>query len=218
MTGQFLRKNSEGQWICSLRGHPGKMLSRLMNVAPDAAIAIRENRLIPGKVDLYQATVLFMAARQYDHVGAQIVDFGTMHGWSASMLSSGAPGALVHTLEPDRERRVMAKWHLTKWGFLNGNVRVLADTSQEFQRKIADRGVGVDLVFIDGDHHHCEPDMPWWNLLREGGLLLFHDYTAKYQSVVTCVDGLVKQLGKEDPDILLVNARNGQGMAGVYKI
>ena len=133
------------------------------------------------------------------------------------MLAAGAPRATVHTLEPNKKRRIQAKRHLARRGWTQRNVQVLAKASEEFQQEVARRGVGVDLVFVDGDHHHCELDMPWWEVLKPGGLMLFHDYTRKYQSVVTCVDGLVKRLGKERPDILLVNGKNGQGMAGVYK-
>lgn len=215
--GSTVRQNFcekiSGHWCMHYRAHPGYILSRLLSYEPNAAIAIRSNRLIRGKVDLYQVTCLYMLARQYNQPGKIIVDFGTMFGWSASMLASGAPKATVHTLEPDKERRVVAKHNLRKFR----NVEVHADTSEAFQKEVIRRGVLVDAVFVDGDHHHCERDVGWWSLLRLGGVAVFHDYTAKYRSVVGSVDKLVKVLGKKQPDIVLVNSKNGQGMVGVYK-
>jgi predicted O-methyltransferase YrrM len=201
------------QWKIALSGHPGKMLASLLLHVPNAAVGIRQNRLVPGKVDLYQVTTLYMTARDYNNEDRVIVEFGTMFGWSASMLAAGAPKAIVHTLEPSKARRVKAKGHLAK----HRNITVHALTSLQFQEEVIRRGVLVDLVYVDGDHHHCEEDMGWWDLIRPGGLMLFHDYTYKYQSVIQSVDHLLEALGKRQPDIALFNTKSKQGMVGVYK-
>lgn len=214
MPEDFCTKTERG-WKMYMRAHPGKMLAVLSQYEPNAAIAIRRNRLIEGKVDLYQVTCLYMLARQYNRPGSVIVDFGTMYGWSCSMIAAAAPRAIVHSLEPNKNRRMQAKGNLQRRRYTN--VEVHGMTSQAFQKEVIRRGVLVDMVFVDGDHHHCEEDMGWWPLIRSGGVMVFHDYTRKYQSVIRSVDGLVGELGKERPDIVLINAKNGQGMVGVYK-
>jgi predicted O-methyltransferase YrrM len=209
----FLRRDLAGQWTMDLTGHPGLLLARLLRAAPNAAVAMRNNRLIEGKVDFYQVAGLYLLARQYNRPECQFVDFGTMYGWSASMLSAAAPRATIHTLEPKREHRVKAKHNLRN----KRNVIVHAYTSVDFQKQVKERGIQVSLVFVDGNHHKCEPDMGWWALVEPGGVMVFHDYTEKYPSVVTCVDDLVMSLSKRTPDVRLVNVKTGQGMVGVYK-
>eukprot|EP00928_Gymnodinium_smaydae_P045619 TRINITY_DN30385_c0_g1_i1.p1 TRINITY_DN30385_c0_g1~~TRINITY_DN30385_c0_g1_i1.p1 ORF type:complete len:447 (+),score=55.87 TRINITY_DN30385_c0_g1_i1:44-1384(+) len=49
----------------------------------------------------------------------------------------------------------------------------------------------LDLVFIDGDHSYngARGDIEaWWPLLREGGVMVGHDYTLTWPGVVRAVD------------------------------
>ena len=82
-----------------------------------------------------------------------------------------------------------------------------------------------DMIHVDGDHQRAWEDVAWFNRLKAGGLILFHDYTAKVNTeiagrkahvqVVAAVDALGKRLGRL-PDVLVVDS-DGIGMAGYYR-
>jgi predicted O-methyltransferase YrrM len=97
------------------------------------------------------------------------------------MLAKAAPlaGIISLTTSAAEAREAEAFWRLqgirnahvfpmASWEFLSGGldpVSTLADSDL------------VDMVFVDGDHNQIARDLPWFNRLRKGGLLLCHDYS-----------------------------------------
>jgi len=56
------------------------------------------------------------------------------------------------------------------------------------------KGIGVSMIFIDGDHHYdaIRADiLNWQQVLVEGGLLCGHDYSSDYPGVVQAVNELL---------------------------
>lgn len=150
----------------------------------------------------YQALFLYTLAKQYD--GHSVVEIGTKYGFSAAILAQAVPNSRLWTVDISEPMCIRAKTALT--GF--PHVVVLNDSSAHF----AQNAGLVHFVFVDGDHETATQDAAaWWERLASGGLMLFHDYTAKkFPDVVNAV----KMLG--EPDVLLIDAK-GDGMAGVYK-
>lgn len=164
----------------------------------------------------YQALLLYGLAEQYNDVGDSILELGTYYGFSAAVMKMAAPGSWLDTLNPvvleaqaavrnlDPLDRVVV-WTMASWDALE---------EERFGPELA-------MVLVDGDHNAVARDVPWFNLLRTDGLILFHDYvpgTAPAQQcepVYRAVNELAVHLGRP-PDILLVDSEEF-GLAGFYR-
>lgn len=160
----------------------------------------------------HEAAVLYMLARDLDCEGARFLEIGTAWGYSAAVLAEAAPCATITTLNPKRSEYELAVQHLIDYD----NVVPLMTHSWDY---LKDGDHEFDLVFVDGDHDQVARDLPWWDRLRESGLMLFHDYSPDgagrpCQQVVDVVDQFAAQLGRK-PDVLVKDDRN-VGMAGFY--
>ena len=76
-----------------------------------------------------------------------------------------------------------------------------------------------DLIFIDGDHNRIARDLPWFNRLREGGLLLCHDYSPQDSRspsgiVFAELNAMAERLGR--PFDVRVIDEGKVGMVGFY--
>lgn len=161
----------------------------------------------------YQSAALYVLAAQFSRPGGRILEIGTFNGASAALMSRAAIMCIITTLESDPLRVETCRVNLRAFP----NVRVVAAKSWDFIEAHAAKGkYNFDMIFVDGDHKRVRRDLPWWNWLHTGGLMLFHDYTASESyKVCNAVDALGGILGRA-PDVLIIDDQ-GIGMAGYYK-
>ncbi|HML23514.1 MAG TPA: class I SAM-dependent methyltransferase [Aggregatilinea sp.] len=181
-----------------------------LDVARERVGTIKAKREIAA----YQAAVLYALARQYDYEGAHLLEIGTALGFSASVLAQAAPHAHITTLNPREDESAAARLNLGVFP----NVTVVAAASWDYLAHY--RLPLLDLVFVDGDHARVRRDLPWWNLLRPGGLMVFHDYSPEgtYRAcppVFEALNEFAELLGRAF-DVLVVDD-GGVGMAGFYR-
>jgi len=122
------------------------------------------------QVDEHQAAALGALARAYNHNGARILEIGTATGYSSAVLALSAPRARVLTLNPNASEHAEAVANLD--GLANVECRALHSWKllEDYD------GPPLDFVFVDGDHGRMVMDLPWFDHLAIGGLMLFHDY------------------------------------------
>ncbi len=124
------------------------------------------------KVLDYQMVALWALAKTFNQVGRKILEIGTGHGGSGAMLAQGAPKAMVLslTVEPGGARNAEQLWKSLGLG----NIRVTVASSWDYLARTQDMW---DMIFVDGDHNQIARDLPWFNRLQVGGLLMCHDYS-----------------------------------------
>lgn len=179
----------------------------------EIAAAIQEGAHIQGAMLPYQQAALYRLAQPYD--GGKMLEIGCLRGRSARLLACAAPKAEIVTMSPIREHVEAARTNVQPYP-----VTVLQEYSWDFLRRDAR---AWNLIFVDGDHRKVARDMPWFNRLEIGGLMVFHDYTRAddidahrvYPEICAAVDELGRQLGRE-PDVRIIDTR-GIGMAGFYR-
>lgn len=166
------------------------------------------------EVELYQAACLFALARPFNHEGMRVLEIGTAVGYSAAILAEAAPMAEIITLNPDLAEAQIAEVNLRPYQ----NVSVIRRKSWEY---LAEQRSGspFHFIFIDGDHKRVRLDLPFWNLLAEGGLMLFHDYSPEgtwraCPPVYAAANDFAIEI--QPPDVLIVDDR-GVGMIGFSK-
>jgi len=188
---------------------PADLLATYLARAPGAELAMQRSADIPCMMLSYQAAALFWLASQYNRFGAAILEIGTLAGYSASIMAQAAPLAHIVTLNSAEAQIETARHNLASW-----QVDVRLAVSWEELALYQGRKLG--MIFVDGDHRRVALDVPWFNWLRVGGLILFHDFTpAGSQPVVDAINGMAEYLSRE-PDIVIRDT-DGIGMAGFYR-
>lgn len=76
------------------------------------------------------------------------------------------------------------------------------------------------MVWIDGDHNQIRRDLPWFNRLSEGGLLVCHDYSPEDSARPSAIcyatlNEMREKLGRPF-DVELVDEEK-TGMVGFYR-
>lgn len=162
----------------------------------------------------YQAALLWVMAEQYNQATSNIMEFGTCWGWSAAIIANAAPAAHLKTLTPNPNHAKISAGQLARYK----NVQVLERKSTDLLEIYT--GPKLDMLFVDGDHDNVILDLPWWNWLKPGGLMLHHDYTPKgaprETPVVYNALNLFAERVRRRPDVLMIDDQ-GTGMAGWYK-
>jgi len=127
---------------------------------------------IKRQVAQYQGAILAYYAHTYNRPGARFLEIGTAVGYSACVMATAAPLARITTLNPKDGEYDKAAKNL----HIRSNVRVVKRTSQEFLQ--GDSGQ-YDMIFVDGDHRYAVVlhDAQFFNRLKPGGLIIFHDYS-----------------------------------------
>lgn len=184
------------------------------------ALAARSERLValPSvrcKLLDYQMLALYLLARRYDRPGAHLLDIGTGAGASAFLLAQGARQARIVSLTTSAADATAAErfWRSQGCATIEGRI----EASWDYLARIG----GVwDLVFVDGDHNRVARDLLWFDRLREGGLLLCHDYSPADSAAPSAIvyaelNALAARLGRPF-DVRLVDERR-IGMAGFYR-
>lgn len=207
-----------------LRGEASEILAELARRWPGAPA-------MPGgikrKVLDYQMTALWALAREFDRAGARILEIGTGHGGSGTMLAMGAPQAEILSLTIDENGAANAR-RLWKSAGL-GNIRVEIAASWDYLKGGGRRSDGSgaprsetmwDMVWIDGDHNQIRRDLPWFDRVVEGGLLVCHDYSPENSRTPSaiCFEALNEMAAKlgRPFDVELID--DGLvGMVGFYR-
>jgi len=191
------------------------IFQQLSALYPGALAAFERSKTIKPGLLGYQALALFALATRYDRPGARILELGTAVGYSASLLAQGAPRAQIVTLNPRTGELPLARQNLRPFA----NVTLLERYSWDHLAQTP-AGVVLDMVFVDGDHNHIARDLPWFNHLAIGGLLLCHDYTPlggrKPSPIIYAeLNHLAEKLGR--PFDVSVIDESQVGMAGFYR-
>jgi len=187
-----------------------------------AEVAVAARKAIrPGKHEIaeWQAMCLYalatrvnLAVKRMDQRLGFALEIGTALGYSAYFLSRGLPHMFLTTLTPNDGERVAAQRALAPMA-----VECLGFKSWDYL-KISK--LNYDFVFVDGDHARVAWDLPWFNRLQPGGLIIFHDFSPAGSAracppVFNAVNLMAQQLGRE-PDVLLMNEQL-VGLAGFYR-
>jgi len=162
-----------------------------------------------------EVMVIYALASEYNRSGANLLDIGTYHGYTAAAMALAAPRAKVVTLNPK-------SW---EWNTARKNLDEIPNATplllRSFDLLNIYQGPNLDMIFVDGDHVRARDDLPWWNFLNTGGLMLFHDYGTEgiqgrgARPVMDAIQEL-KKLLKRDFDVLALDNRQS-GMAGFYR-
>ena len=161
---------------------------------------------------IYQLMAIYGLATQYNLQGAAILEIGTGFGASTFMLSKAAPLATIVSLSASAAEAEIAFKTLQTAGCVNVHVAV----QMSWDRLAQYTGPELDMVFVDGDHLCISRDMPWWNWLKVGGLMCWHDYSPRAcPPVLAAVDAWAEKLGR--PLDVLVMDDVGLGFAGIYR-
>lgn len=186
------------------------VLTRYPDKAYGAVEALNKLFGINGLTRTSHVAAIYLLATQYNKAGASFVEIGTNNGRTACAMALAAPLARITTLDADPNMTAIARQHVSGY---TGYANIWPVTLPSWEALSSYQGISLDLVFVDGDHDLVERDMPWWNNLRPGGLMLFHDYDEGFPEVVRCVDLLAARMGRS----LDVLVRPDGGLAGLYK-
>jgi predicted O-methyltransferase YrrM len=219
------------------------MLAEVIKDCPEAGRAVaRVAGLKRGLLD-YQAAWLYAITKARQP--AKILEIGTLVGYSAALMAMAAPRAEIVTLNPSGSEVIQAMRNLAAYA----NVKVVPIRSWDYFTTTAPRSqegmdsgqqpcrndVGTraenaegaegddeylyDMIFVDGDHRHIEWDLPWFNRLEVGGLMLFHDYSPVDAShpcppVYEALNRMAEKL--HGFDVLIID-EGKTGMAGIVR-
>jgi len=153
---------------------------------------------------------LFVLAQQYNRSDANILEIGTALGFSASIMAQAAPLAKIVTLEPKPAEFDLSCRNLAQYK----NVKVFKVYSWKYLAEYT--GPELDMIFVDGDHKRVGRDLPWFNWLKIGGLILFHDYSSIACPPVYNTINKISALINRPLDIQIIDT-NLIGMAGIYR-
>lgn len=163
---------------------------------------------------LYQAAALYHHARPYN--GRRAMEIGTAYGYSCFYLASAMPQSYITTLNPNHDEVIAAQQTLSRFRY----VEALEFASWDYYSLTTKFSREYGFIFVDGDHKQVGRDLPWFNRLEIGGLIMFHDYSPKDSArpcppVYRAINEMAKKLGRE-PDVLIVD-NDRVGMAGFIR-
>jgi predicted O-methyltransferase YrrM len=163
----------------------------------------------------YQAAALYHLARPYN--GGQALEIGTAYGYSCFYLASAMPDSRITTLNASigEVEAVQGNGALSRFP----NVEILHRVSWEYLKE-SDGTAIYNFIFVDGDHKRVRNDLPFFNRLVDGGLMVFHDYSPlgsgrECPPVYEAVNWLADYLGRE-PDVLVADNKQ-VGLAGFIR-
>jgi len=176
-----------------------------------------DNYVIRSKREVYpyQACMLYKLARQYNTPNCRALEIGTAFGYSCWFIANAMSKAIrISTLNP----KAKEYHHAVRAMLPFENVHVIWMNSWDYL-KYYSKPI-FDFIFVDGDHEQVARDLPWFNRLNPGGLILFHDYapegSARPVPTVYKVLNEAKQKLGRDFDVSIID-ENKVGMVGWYK-
>lgn len=193
----------------------------IVKICPEAVWGLdNARRHVPRckrEVDLYEAAALYMFASSCNQNGSSILEIGTAEGYSAAVMASAAPEAKIITLNPKEREVLIARRNLKAFD----NVHVLCLRSWDYEEFAKLNNLIFDLIFVDGDHDRVHLDLSWWDQLKVGGIMIFHDYAPKSAKRRPCapvykwVNLFVEWLGR--PMDILIKDEYDFGLAVFFK-
>lgn len=201
-----------------LSGQPHEIMTHLCQHYPHVSGCVKAARAMVthGKQEVseYQAAALAALAKAYDVPGANILEIGTYYGYTAATIALAAPHANVMTLNTSQAEIIAARKSLAKFS----NVKFQCIPSWDYL--LSYNGPALDMIFVDGDHKRIALDLPWFDWVRVGGLMVFHDYTPlgaprHCPPVYDALNAAVYRIGRGF-DVLIVDDAQ-LGMAGWFK-
>lgn len=196
---------------------PEAIVAQVVKQYPEwPAVLERVNARVPyykRAIAPYQGAALYQITKQYTaHTYPKILEIGTAWGFSAAIMAEAAPRAEIDTLNPKKSEWKEARKNLTPYG-----VHVYNCKSWDFWDHPAAASMRYDLIFVDGDHGRVIKDLIWFNRLRHGGLILFHDYSPPgagrpCHPVYHTLNAWAMHMG-HSPDVRVIDDQ-GVGMAG----
>jgi predicted O-methyltransferase YrrM len=202
-----------------LQGSAEQITEHISQLHAGAGAALERARARVKKtkreIEPFQAAAMYALTKPYNFEGAQILEIGTAYGYSSAVMAEAAPLAKITTLNPQAHEVEAARAALIDYP----NVQVIQEKSWDYLSTVKDKG--FDLIFIDGDHKRVKADIPFWELLNPGGLLLFHDYAPagsrrECPPVYEAVNEFAESLGR-DLDVLVMDD-DQIGLAGFYML
>lgn len=187
---------------------PAELLAGVISHCPAAREALIRSESIRGQMMPWEAALLYWLATDYDLDGARFLEIGTFHGYSASILAQAARRARIITLNPNKMETAQARKNLE----ICRNVTVVEMASWDYYPAAPDN---LSLVFVDGHHKYAHKDNVYLNRLEPGGVMIWHDYRANCLRVRAAANELAKQLGKDEPDVVVEDSEM-HGMAALY--
>lgn len=193
-----------------LQDTPENLKKELDQRFPTANEALYRSRCIHKELLPYQAAALYGLAQRFNVAGAEILEIGTLAGYSASIMAQAAPKAHIVTLNIRHWEVEEAKVALM--GYKNIDVK----EAVSWEYLAAYKGTELDFIFVDGNHNRVAKDVGWFNWLKPGGLMVFHDYSPLTSSVVyDTINLMIAKLGRQ-LDIMVIDT-NKIGMAGIMR-
>lgn len=147
-----------------------------------------------------------------------IVEIGCYQGEGAARLLAEFPDAHVYMVDPWRACDPSSEYAKTKDGCArltqaehdeNFRLAMMATDFAKDRRGVCRKesleaaelhGAELDVVIIDGDHSYqaVKADSEkWWQFLRDGGLLGWHDYNHKRFGVSVAANEFAELVGRE---------------------
>lgn len=222
----------------NLSGTPIDIIQAVTSQYPETPIILKQARAIvppsPRAIAEYQAAALYSLARKWQNnqqedtspeflqrfssIGSyrtRVLEIGTAQGYSAAILALALPNATIITLNPHHDEAVGARKVLAQFG---ERIQVVEQKSWDYLSSFD--GKPFDFIFVDGDHKNVRRDFPWYQYLKVGGTMLFHDFSPNgtpraCPPVYRALLELKATLGREF-DVLVVDDE-GVGMAGFVK-
>lgn len=162
---------------------------------------------------LHEAMLVYVLAQQYNFPGAQFFEMGTAYGWSAATMATAAPLAFINTCTPNPSHVECSRHNLM-------NYSVYVHKAKSIDLLAAYDGTELDMIMVDGDHKGVRADFPWWNFLKVGGLMLFHDYNPPGSYLRPCkwVWNALNDFSRiiHQPDVQIID-HHGESMVGFYR-
>lgn len=168
-----------------------------LNSALEVIAGLEEARaLIPWtkrEILPIEAAALYILASQAQ---GTIIELGTCLGYSAAVMGVASPESKITTTNPKKGEQNQAR------GYLRPLANVTALGLMSWDLLDCYRGEDAVLVFVDGDHGQVARDFAWWDRIKAGGLMLFHDYAPKgsprpCQPVFEALNALREGLGRD---------------------
>ena len=204
----------------NMTGTPNELWQYFVSLAPEIPDvynqirAEQNHRYVKRETRIYEAALLYCLAKQYNHPGAQFLEIGMCYGWTAAVMAHAAPDAHIVTMSPNPAHYHYGRDNLT----IHPNVEALKEYSEILLSHYD--GPELDLVFVDGDHKGALHDVPWFNWLKVGGVMFWHDYCPAGCPIRPCrwVYDAVNMLrdATHEFDVFIADD-NAEGMAGIYR-